>query len=360
MGQIEFFPSVSNSRVRLVVVPQREAQPLAAAELHEIVPFTFQTRKAGRVASQAISQLSRPGAPRQQTEPHRPRLSGLYPLAIASTIVGLLLGAILVVSFVADVTSSKAAVSGSLENNTSTEPQATLLLPFISAPSKVKATANQETPLPIVIDGAEEPPPESTVTITSLPQGSILSTGHRDGSTEWKLDPSEISGLQLMLPKTARGQTTLTLQLLAADGHVIADTTTTVEVTADEPAQIPVHSVKTFVIPTTWDEASQAPEAARVDEGPGEQATPATMAGVVPLPTRRPLMADTGASIEWIVTSAFINLRTEPTVSAAVVNVVAKGVKLRVRLQKRGWFKVTNPATSQEGWVYGANVQLLR
>jgi len=48
------------------------------------------------------------------------------------------------------------------------------------------------------------------------------------------------------------------------------------------------------------------------------------------------------------------------TSSAAVVGVVAKGTKLRLVGRKRGWVEVTNPATSQTGWIYGPNVDPLR
>jgi hypothetical protein len=40
--------------------------------------------------------------------------------------------------------------------------------------------------------------------------------------------------------------------------------------------------------------------------------------------------------------------------------VVAKGTKLRLVGRKRGWVEVTNPATSQTGWIYGPNVDPLR
>jgi uncharacterized protein YraI len=58
--------------------------------------------------------------------------------------------------------------------------------------------------------------------------------------------------------------------------------------------------------------------------------------------------------------SAFVNLRKGPESSAPIVGVVAKGAKLRVKGRKRGWVEVINPVTSQEGWIYGGNVETVR
>jgi hypothetical protein len=38
-----------------------------------------------------------------------------------------------------------------------------------------------------------------------------------------------------------------------------------------------------------------------------------------------------------------------------VISVVAKGAKLSIMGRKRGWVKVTNPATSESGWVYAGS-----
>ena len=38
--------------------------------------------------------------------------------------------------------------------------------------------------------------------------------------------------------------------------------------------------------------------------------------------------------------------------SSRVISVVAKGAKLRVMTRKKRWVQVTNPATSERGWIY--------
>jgi hypothetical protein len=39
-----------------------------------------------------------------------------------------------------------------------------------------------------------------------------------------------------------------------------------------------------------------------------------------------------------------------------VISIVPKSTKLSVLGRKRGWVKVTNPATSESGWVYAGNI----
>ncbi len=56
-----------------------------------------------------------------------------------------------------------------------------------------------------------------------------------------------------------------------------------------------------------------------------------------------------------IETSVFVNLRQGPAPSAAVIRVVAKGTKLRVLARKGRWVQVTEPATSEKGWIYMGN-----
>jgi hypothetical protein len=38
-----------------------------------------------------------------------------------------------------------------------------------------------------------------------------------------------------------------------------------------------------------------------------------------------------------------------------VISVVAKGTKLAVKGRKRGWVQVTNPETSESGWIYAGS-----
>ena len=62
----------------------------------------------------------------------------------------------------------------------------------------------------------------------------------------------------------------------------------------------------------------------------------------------------------WIKSSASADLRKEPKATASVVGVIAKGTKLRVISRRPGWVEVTNPQTSQKGWIYAGVVNRKR
>ena len=172
------------------------------------------------------------------------------------------------------------------------------------------------------------------------------------------MEPGEIDDLHLVLPRTAGGEAKLTIELLAPDGNILADTATVLKVNSGPEDNIPVHRVKTQPIQgQVWDQ----PDALDLEARPANPDATTSTPDVVPIPTRRPARATSGnVDANWITPSAFVNLRKGPTASAAVVGVVAKGVKLRVKGRKRGWVEVTDPTTSQEGWVYGGHVETVR
>jgi hypothetical protein len=237
--------------------------------------------------------------------------------------------------------------------------------PVLAAPTALQVIAGEQITFPIAVDGTDGVPGGNVIAISGLPRGSTLSTGRPDGETEWNLEPGGIGDLHLMVPKTAGGEAKLMIQLLAPDGHVIADAATILKVTAGPEANIPVHRVKTQPIQgQVWDQRGQEPDAIDVEGRPANPDTAASTSDLVPLPTRRPAPPASTASgslaANWIKPSAYVNLRKGPTSSAPVVGVVVRGAKLRVKGWKRGWVEVTNPATSQEGWIYGGSVETVR
>jgi Bacterial SH3 domain len=246
--------------------------------------------------------------------------------------------------------------------NASPVPQSQTVVPapVLSAPGMLKATAGETVPLPVALDGTDAVPARSIISISGLPHGSKLSSGRPYGETEWNLKPDEIGDVQLVLPNTMGNEANLLIQLVAPNGGVLAATTTMLKVTAGA-AKIPVYPVKTQLIQgPVWD----GPNLDAIDEGErpvNPDAAKASSEEIVPLSTRRPtLIANGNVKANWVKSSAFVNLRKGATSSAAVVGVVAKGTKLRIVGRKRGWVKVTNPETSQTGWVYANNVDPLR
>ena len=255
-----------------------------------------------------------------------------------------------------DMPWSKPATSPSHASSTPTA--AAPPLPVLSAPSALEASAGEHISFPIALDGTDAAPRSSVIVIRGPPRGSRLSTGHRHGEMEWTLKPDEIGDLHLVLPPFAIGELKLTIQLVAPGDRINGDAATTLRLIADreiaeigapepetEPAEPQVSDTRAEVLEAASEEETEALAAASVSPE------------VVPLPTRRPEPPSSNdADANWIRPSAYVNLRKEPKPSAAVISVVAKGAKLRVIGRKQRWVQVTNPATSESGWIYAGNV----
>jgi hypothetical protein len=218
----------------------------------------------------------------------------------------------------------------------------------------LEATAGEEVTLPIALDGTDGVPARSIIAISGLPQGSTLSTGRPSGEGEWNLKTDEIGDLQLVLPHTASGVAKLIFQLVAPDGAIIADAATVINMRPNPRANTSASNINPeFTQPEV---RAQGPEATGVAESPANLAT--TPAGdPVPLPSRRPTPTTNHADgTKWIKPSTFVNLREGPSPSSRVVSVVPKGAKLRVMGRKKRWVQVTNPTTSEKGWIYSPDV----
>src|SRR6516165_5686544 len=63
--------------------------------------------------------------------------------------------------------------------------------------------------------------------------------------------------------------------------------------------------------------------------------------------------ADRVASIkdEWVELSSYVNVRSAPSPTAETLRIGQKGEKLRVIARESKWVQVTDPATSETGWV---------
>ena len=284
--------------------------------------------------------------------------------------------------------------------------------PVLTAPAFLEATAGETILLPIALDGTDGVPAHSTIAITGLPQGSMLSNGRPYGETAWKLEQDEIGDLHLVLPNSAGGQAKLTIQLIAPEATVVADAEILLQIATASQASLPQNSDDAGLAPASddaglapasddaglapasddaglapaSDDAGLAPaivpgvspeiadaqvlhEGAEAHAGPVlREAKPSAAATEreedrVPSPPRvvqsqrrapaKTTIANVGT--DEIMTSVFVNLRQGPAPSAAVIRVVAKGTKLRVLARKGRWVQVTEPATSEKGWIYMGN-----
>ena len=225
-------------------------------------------------------------------------------------------------------------------------------LPVLTSPTLLEATPGELVSLPIALDGTDGVPARSIIAIIGLPQGSTLTSGRPYGESEWNLKTDEIGDLQLVVPNSASGVAKLKIQLVTPGGDIIADTTTVLNMAPDPKANISASNIK----PTqaqVLEERAQEPEATRVAESTIDLAAAAPAKETVPLPSRRPSpTANRDDGVSWIKPPTYVNLREGPSPSSRAVSVVAKGAKLRVIKRKKRWVQVTNPATSETGWIY--------
>ena len=247
--------------------------------------------------------------------------------------------------------------------------------PFaLTSPDTLDATAGQEIPFAIALDHTGDLPARSSIAVAGLPHGAALSAGRPYGENEWNLRTDEIGDLNLILPTTAVGQSTLRVRLVAPDGEIIVGTQTILKVAADPVAKTdnsetlfePRNTLAPQIIYDqdligigAWDEQSRQRLASTgVEERLTTPDRPTTPPGeVLRLPTTtRAQVAEDQLRTKWIEPSAYVNLRDGPTASASVISIVPKGTKLTVLGRKRSWVKVTNPATSESGWVYTGNI----
>jgi hypothetical protein len=240
--------------------------------------------------------------------------------------------------------------------------QAPKIRPVLTAPATLAAKTNGDIAFPLSLDGTDGVPGRSSIAISGLPVGAKLSNGRPYGETGWNLKADEIGDLHLVLPKSASGETRIGIQLIAADGEVLANAETVLEVTIDPETALvqpaPVSEPPPALAEVRADEAPQKlaskdaeakPDglaAAHAADGDGGKSTSSA-----PAPT-----ANGDGDASSIEPADFVNLRGGPSSSAPILGVIAKGTKLKVMDRKLRWLQVANPATSESGWIYAGNV----
>jgi hypothetical protein len=248
------------------------------------------------------------------------------------------------------------------------------LSPVLTTPATIEASAGEELGFPIALDGTDGVPPRSIIAIAGLPKGSTFSDGRPYGEAEWNLRSDQIGDLRLILPASASGDSKLSIRLIAPDDTMIADAETMLKVSPPTPkeaapadADIVTGSIADntgAAAPPAPVEAAMAPEAA-TPVPPQESVAPPSpkpaqaakpeQTGTPGEPAPEPAAGD--ASADSVQVADFVNLRDAPSSSSRIMGVVAKGAKLKVSDRKRGWLQVTNPETSEQGWIYGGYVE---
>jgi len=234
-----------------------------------------------------------------------------------------------------------------------------VVTPVLSAPSLVEVAAGQAVSLPIALDGTDGIPPSSRIVISGLPSGSKLSNGRANSNSEWNLNPDEIGDLHLILGNDPISDTKLAIQLVTPDGRIVADAATILKMTKPQESLIR-SGLETQQ--TAIQLSSAQPQRFEVMETtePMHPRNVLSATDSTALPARKPKAADEDGNTKWIKPSTSVNLRKGPSSSAAIISVVEKAAKLRAIARKKGWVQVTNPATSETGWIYAENIGRVR
>jgi len=103
----------------------------------------------------------------------------------------------------------------------------------LTAPSRIEAISGEEVDFFIAIDSSEALPARSVIAIRAVPEGATFSQGRPYGTAEWNLTPDEIGDLKLKLADTASGSADVRVELLAADGEILASAPTRLDIAPD-------------------------------------------------------------------------------------------------------------------------------
>jgi hypothetical protein len=101
--------------------------------------------------------------------------------------------------------------------------------------------------------------------------------------------------------------------------------------------------------------APPAAEEAAATAGAEDSTEPAAQSGQ-PAPVV-PLGSTSSGKEEWVELSSYVNVRKAPSQTAETVRIAQKGEKLRVIGRTSNWVQVTDPATSETGWVYSRFIE---
>jgi len=258
------------------------------------------------------------------------------------------------------------------------EPQREAPSAVLTTSTRIEAKAGDTVSFPIALDGTDGVPSRSVIAIEGLPQASNFSEGRPFGESEWVLKPDQIGDLHLALPRGTSGEFKLVIALIGPDDTVIAEAETLLAIA---PAPTPIEPV----VAEGTDAAPSLPggEAASLDAVSGDTAEPDATAetSAETTDTATPPSADAPpdggeqtqeaaapasgphpntlgqaetdeSGLGTVQPTVYVNMREAPKSSSPVLGVIAKGVELQVLDRKRGWVKVTDPASGKEGWIY--------
>lgn len=234
----------------------------------------------------------------------------------------------------------------------------------LSSPDRIEAKAGEEIDFPIAIDATEKLPSRSLIAVSAMPDGASFSEGRPYGATGWSLRPDEIGELRFRLPEARSGASDMRIELLAADGVVLAQSETRLNIAADPEAvsvveSSPFEQIARAEAPKSVEALPPPPQRKPAPSAKTEPSVKVTTVKVVTIkPPGRPhdgafaLGETAGAPAEWMEIVRPVDMHARPQQSSETVKVAEKGLKLRVTARDKNWVQVSDPATSANGWIY--------
>lgn len=104
--------------------------------------------------------------------------------------------------------------------------------PTITVPQSLNLESDSRTPLAIRVGPPAALPRNSFLRIRGLPPVAALSDGHAIAPGSWAVPLSSLSGLLITLPQDAAGSFELAITLVAVDGSVLAEGSSTLVISA--------------------------------------------------------------------------------------------------------------------------------
>jgi SH3 domain-containing protein len=235
----------------------------------------------------------------------------------------------------------------------------------LSSPDRIEAKAGEEIDFLIAIDATERLPSRCIIAVSGMPDGASFSEGRPYGATGWSLRPDEIGELRFRLPKARSGASDMRIELLAADGAVLAQSETRLNVAAypTETETVSADESSSFE-PAARAEAPKPGEALppRPERKPGAKIEPSVKVTTVKVVTIKPpgrphdgafaLGEAAEAPAEWVEIVRPVDMHARPEQSSETVKVAEKGLKFRVTARDKNWVQVSDPATFASGWIY--------
>jgi hypothetical protein len=239
----------------------------------------------------------------------------------------------------------------------------------LSSPDRIEAKAGEEIDFPMAIDATEKLPSRCVIAVSAMPDGASFSEGRPYGATGWSLRPDEIGDLRLRLPQARSGASDMRIELLAADGAVLAQSETRLNVAA-HPAEAetvsavesnPFEQIARAETPKPVEALPPPPQPKPAPLAKTEPAVKVTTVKVVTIKPAGPTRPHDGAfalgeaaeaPAEWVEIVSPVDMHARPQQASETVKVVEKGLKLRVAARDKNWVQVRDPVTSANGWIY--------